>query len=162
MIQLFHVTKRYTQDSLALDDVSFQLDKGDFAFLTGHSGAGKSTLMRLLFAAERPTSGQVVVAGENTGRLPVKKIAQLRRRVSVVFQDFKLLEGRTVFDNVAFSLDVLGRPRREIHERVRAVLRDVGLEHPLEGDAHALVWWRAAKGCYRQSFSDRAACPTCR
>ena len=129
MIRLFHVTKRYTQDSLALDDVSFQLEKGAFAFLTGHSGAGKSTLMRLLFAAERPTSGQVVVTGENIGRLPTKKVAQLRRKVSVVFQDFKLLQRRSVFDNVAFSLEVLGRSRREINERVRGVLRDVGLEH---------------------------------
>ena len=129
MIQLFHVTKRYTQDSLALDDVSFQLEKGDFAFLTGHSGAGKSTLMRLLFAAERPTSGQVIVTGQNIGRIPTQQIAHLRRKVSVVFQDFKLLQNRTVFDNVAFSLEILGRSRREIHERVRGVLRDVGLEH---------------------------------
>ena len=100
MIRLFHVSKRYTRDSLALDDVSLHLEKVIFAFLTGHSGAGKSTLMRLLFAAEQPTSGQVIVAGQNIGRMKASEIPQLRRKVSFIFQDFKLLERRTVFGNV--------------------------------------------------------------
>ena len=129
MIRLFHVSKRYTQDSLALDDVSMHIEKGGFAFLTGHSGAGKSTLMRLLFAAEQPTSGQVIVAGQNIGMMKASDIPSLRRKVSFIFQDFKLLERRSVFGNVAISLEILGHTRREIVERVRGVLRDVGLEH---------------------------------
>ncbi|MEE2786236.1 MAG: cell division ATP-binding protein FtsE [Myxococcota bacterium] len=129
MIRLFHVSKRYTQDSLALDDVSLQIEKGGFSFLTGHSGAGKSTLMRLLFAAEKPTSGQVIVAGQNIGQMKADQVPQLRRKVSFIFQDFKLLERRTVFGNVAISLEILGYGRRLIAERVRGVLRDVGLEH---------------------------------
>ncbi len=129
MIRMFHVTKSYTRDERALDDVSLRLEKGEFAFLTGHSGAGKSTMMRLLFAAEKPTHGQVLVAGHNVSRLTSSSIPILRRNIGVIFQDFKLLPRRTVFDNVAFGLQVLGRPRREIHEKVTQVLRQVGLEH---------------------------------
>ncbi len=129
MIKLFHVTKRYGRDSRALDDVSLRLHKGEFAFVTGHSGAGKSTLMRLLFAAEKPTEGEVVVAGHNVGRLERASIPILRRNIGVVFQDFKLLQQRTVFENVAFTLEVLGRPRHEIRDRVRTILRQVGLAH---------------------------------
>jgi cell division transport system ATP-binding protein len=129
MIRLFHVTKRYTRDACALNDVSLRIEKGGFAFLTGHSGAGKSTLMRLLFAAEKPTEGQVMVAGHSISRLTESSVPILRRNIGVIFQDFKLLSRRTVFDNIAFVLEVLGRPRREIEERVRTVLRQVGLEH---------------------------------
>ena len=129
MIRLFHVTKQYTRDAFALNDVSLSIEKGGFVFLTGHSGAGKSTLMRLLFAAERPTEGQVMVAGHSINRLTDASIPILRRNIGVVFQDFKLLNRRSVFDNVAFRLEVLGRPRREIEERVRSILRQVGLEH---------------------------------
>ena len=109
MIKLFHVTKQYGRDTRALDNVSLSLDKGEFAFITGHSGAGKSTLMRLLFAAEKPTEGQVLVAGHNIGRLDARSIPVLRRNIGVVFQDFKLLNRRTVFENVALRLQVLGR-----------------------------------------------------
>ena len=129
MIRLFHVTKQYSQDVRALDDVSLHIEKGGFAFLTGHSGAGKSTLMRLLFAAEKPTDGQVMVAGHSVGRLNEESIPILRRNIGVIFQDFKLLPRRSVFANVAFALEVRGQPRRVIEERVRAVLRQVGLEH---------------------------------
>ena len=129
MIKLFHVTKQYGRDDRALDNVSLKLEKGEFAFLTGHSGAGKSTLMRLLFAAERPTDGQVIVAGHNIGRLSASSIPVLRRNIGVVFQDFKLLPRRTVFENVAFTLEVLGRPKQEIRDRVRSILRQVGLAH---------------------------------
>ena len=129
MIKLFHVTKQYGRDTRALDNVSLSLDKGEFAFITGHSGAGKSTLMRLLFAAEKPTEGQVLVAGHNIGRLDARSIPVLRRNIGVVFQDFKLLNRRTVFENVALRLQVLGRSPQEIKDRVRTVLRQVGLDH---------------------------------
>jgi len=129
MIRLFHVSKSYGRGERALDDVSFSMEKGEFAFVTGPSGAGKTTLLRLLFAAERPTRGRVLVAEHDVSRLRASSVPILRRNVGVVFQDFKLLPRRTVFDNVAFALEVLGRPRGMIRERVMTVLRQVGLGH---------------------------------
>jgi len=129
MIRLFHVSKSYGRGERALDDVSFSMEKGEFAFVTGPSGAGKTTLLRLLFAAERPSRGRVLVADHDVSRLRGSSVPILRRNVGVVFQDFKLLPRRTVFDNVAFALEVLGRPRSVIRERVMTVLRQVGLGH---------------------------------
>jgi cell division transport system ATP-binding protein len=127
VIQLFHVTKAYPGDPPALVDVSLQIAKGEFVFLTGASGAGKSTLLRMLFGAALPTGGQVMVAGQNIARLGRADIAQLRRRIGVVFQDFKLLQNRSVFDNVAVTLEVLGTEPREIRRKVTTLLRYVGL-----------------------------------
>ena len=127
IVQMFHVSMRYTRDSMALEDLSLKLDKGEFVFLAGPSGAGKSTLLKLLFCAEKPTQGQIIVAGLNVHRIQRDSIPFLRRNIGVVFQDFKLLNRRSVFDNVAFALEVLGRPRREIRRRVTTVLRQVGL-----------------------------------
>lgn len=129
MIRLFHVTKRYSRDDIALDDISLALDKGEFAFLTGPSGAGKSTLMKLLFAAERPTDGRIIVAGHDLARLRAQSVPILRRNIGVVFQDFRLLPRRTVYDNVALALEVLGQPRARIRRRVETVLNQVGLGH---------------------------------
>ncbi len=129
MIRLFHVTKRYTRDDIALDDVSLTLERGEFAFVTGPSGAGKSTLLKLLFAAEQPTDGRILVAGHDLARLRQASIPILRRNVGVVFQDFRLLTRRTVYDNVALTLEVLGRPPADIRRRVETVLRQVGLGH---------------------------------
>jgi cell division transport system ATP-binding protein len=127
MIQLFHVTKSYPGDPPALNDVSVQVGKGEFVFLTGRSGAGKTTLIRLLFGAVQATSGQVLIDGQNIARLNRRAIALLRRRIGVVFQDFKLLPTRTVFDNVAVTLDVLGVDPRETRRKVSTLLRYVGL-----------------------------------
>lgn len=127
MIQLFHVSKAYPGDPPALADVSLQVGKGELVFLTGASGAGKSTLLKLLFAAERPTSGQVMVLGQNLARLQRAAVPELRRRIGVVFQDFKLLPTRSVFDNVALPLEVQGLAPREIGRRVTQMLRHVGL-----------------------------------
>lgn len=127
LIQLFHVTRQYGRDSRALDDVNLRIDKGEFLFLTGPSGAGKTTLLKLLFCAEQPTRGQIIIAGRNVHRIRSSGIPLLRRNIGVVFQDFKLLHNRTVFDNVAFAMEVLGRPPREINRRVTVVLRQVGL-----------------------------------
>ncbi len=129
MIQMFHVTKAYPGDAPALTDINLHVEKGEFVFLTGPSGAGKSTLLKLLFLAERPTRGQVLVGGRNIARLRESGIPYLRRNIGVVFQDFKLLPRRSVADNVAFTLDVLGTPRAEVRKRVLAMLRKVGLEH---------------------------------
>ena len=98
----------YQRDASALDGVSISIPKGDFVFLTGASGAGKSTLLRLLYGALKPTRGQVVVDGQNISRLTPSQIPYLRRSIGVVFQDFKLLPSRTVFENVSITLEVLG------------------------------------------------------
>ena len=128
-IRIFHVSKSYLAGSFALRDISLELAKGEFVFLTGPSGAGKTTLLRLLFGAERPSEGQIVVLGRNIARIGRSAIPALRRRVGVVFQDFKLLTTRTVEENVAVTLDVLGVPRRTARAKVFAVLKQLGLQH---------------------------------
>ena len=128
MIQLFHVSKWYQKDVPALHDTNLHIPKGDFVFITGPSGAGKSTLLKLLFADERPTKGQVLVHGRNIARLPNSRIPTLRREIGVVFQDFKLLANRNVFENVALALEVIGTPRREISRRVWLVLKRLGID----------------------------------
>jgi cell division transport system ATP-binding protein len=127
MIALDHVTKEYGGDRPALVDVSLAVEKGEFVYLTGPSGAGKSTLLRLIMAAEAPTAGEIVVAGKRLDRLRASSIPYLRRNLGVVFQDFKLLEGRTAFANVALALEVVGTPSRDLRRKVLAVLRRVGL-----------------------------------
>jgi cell division transport system ATP-binding protein len=129
LVRLFHVSKSYLAGSWALRDVSLELAKGEFVFLTGPSGAGKTTLMRLVFAAELPSEGQILVLGRNIGRLGGAGIPDLRRRIGVVFQDFKLLPRRTVEENVGVALDVIGTPPREKRARVFAMLKRVGLQH---------------------------------
>jgi cell division transport system ATP-binding protein len=129
LIRLFHVSKSYGAGSFALRDVSIEVRKGEMLFLTGPSGAGKTTLMKLLFAAERPSEGQILVLGRNVGRLGEGGIPALRRRIGVVFQDFKLITNRSVEQNVALALEVLGRPPREVRSKVFAMLRRVGLQH---------------------------------
>jgi cell division transport system ATP-binding protein len=129
LVRLFHVSKSYLAGSWALRDVSVELEKGEFVFLTGPSGAGKTTLLRMIFAAERPSEGQIVVLGRNIARLGESSVPSLRRQVGVVFQDFKLLPRRTVEENVAIALDVVGTPRREARARVFAILKQLGLQH---------------------------------
>ena len=127
MIQLFHVSKSYAGDAPVLDDITLHVEKGEFTWLTGPSGAGKSTLLRLLFCAEKPTSGQIIVGGRNVGRLTQGGVPYLRRNIGVVFQDFKLLQNRTVLENVGFALEVLGATDAEIEERAMKRLDQVGL-----------------------------------
>ncbi|MFH1807860.1 MAG: cell division ATP-binding protein FtsE [Pseudomonadota bacterium] len=130
MIQLFHVSKIYPgAEEPALGDVTVHIEKGEFVFLTGPSGAGKTTLLRMLFAAERCTGGQILIANRNVARLKRSQIPELRRQIGVVFQDFKLIDSLTVFENVALTLDVRGVSRRRSSGRVREVLDRVGLAH---------------------------------
>ncbi len=129
MIQMFHVSKAYPGDPPTLSDINLNVEKGEFVFLTGPSGAGKTTLLKLLFCAETPTRGQILIGGRNVARIRESAIPYLRRNIGVVFQDFKLLPRRTVADNVAFTLDVLGVPRAECRDRVHRMLKLVGLEH---------------------------------
>ena len=129
MIQLRHVKKVYPGDPPVLDNITLKVDKGEFIWLTGPSGAGKSTLLKLLFAAESPTSGQILVGGRNIVRLAQGGIPYLRRNIGVVFQDFKLLDNRTVVENVGYALEVLGASDAEIRERSLKRLEQVGLKH---------------------------------
>ena len=129
MIQLFHVEKKYGNEAPALLDVSLEIRKGEFVFLTGPSGAGKSTLLRLIFCAQPPTAGQVLVFGRNVARIRASSVPYVRRSIGVVFQDFKLLENRTLAENVAFPLQVRGVRPAEVARRVTQALRGVGLEH---------------------------------
>lgn len=129
MIQMFHVYKAYPGDPPSLADINLHVEKGEFVFLTGPSGAGKTTLLKLLFCAEQATRGQILIGGRNIGRIRESAIPYLRRNIGVVFQDFKLLPHRTVADNVAFTLDVLGVSRAESQVRVQRMLKRVGLEH---------------------------------
>ncbi len=129
MIELFHVSKAYPGDPPVLHDINLRIDKGEFVFLTGPSGAGKSTLLKLIFCAEQATRGQILVGGRNVARIRESAVPFLRRNIGVVFQDFKLLPHRTVEDNVALTLDVLGVPRHEARERVYQMLKRVGLAH---------------------------------
>jgi cell division transport system ATP-binding protein len=126
---MFHVSKSYVAGSFALRDVNLEVKKGELVFLTGPSGAGKTTLLKLFFAEERPSEGQILVLGRNIARLRESARPALRRSIGVVFQDFKLLPRRTVEENVALTLEVLGTPPREIRARVFAMLKRVGLQH---------------------------------
>ena len=127
MIRFDNVFMAYPRGTLALKDVAFHLAKGEFLFLTGHSGAGKSTVLRLIYAEEFPTSGDVRVSGFVTSELRRRDVPRLRRRLGVVFQDFRLLEDRTAEENVAFALEVTGARRAAIAPRVMRVLAQVGL-----------------------------------
>jgi len=127
MLTFDHVYKRYADAGDTLIDLSFHLDKGEIAFLTGHSGAGKSTLLKLVAVIERCTRGQILVDGQNICRMHDRQIPFLRRKLGLIFQDYKLLFERTVFDNVALPLIVAGVGRHEVARRVRAALDKVGL-----------------------------------
>jgi cell division transport system ATP-binding protein len=131
VIQLFHVTRRYGNAVPALSDVSFAVEKGEFVFLTGASGAGKTTLLRLLFRDDLPTSGQVMVNNENLASMPETRVPYMRRQIGVVFQDFKLLKRKTVFENVAYAAQVIGLPGKEQRRRTYQVLEMLALNHRL-------------------------------
>ena len=126
---MFHVSKYYDKNYPALRDISLEINKGEFVFVMGPSGAGKSTLLKLIFCAERADEGQILIQGRNIARLSDSKIPYLRRNLGVVFQDYKLLQSRTIYENIAFSLKVCGVSNSEIKRRVYFVLKQVGLEH---------------------------------
>lgn len=127
MIRFDQVHKRYPNGREALSGVSFEIESGALTFLTGHSGAGKSSVLKLIALIERPSRGQVIVNGQNTGGVKARGIPHFRRQIGVVFQDHKLLHDRPIADNVALPLVIAGVPRREIDKRVRAALDQVGL-----------------------------------
>ncbi len=132
MIQIHNVHMSYKNDAAALNGVTLSVRKGDFAFLTGVSGAGKSTLLRLIYAALQPSRGQILIDGQNLSRMSRREIPYLRRGIGVVFQDFKLLPNRTVLENVAITLEVLGWSKKDIGKKVYQVLKQMGLEHKID------------------------------
>ncbi|MBQ3118822.1 MAG: cell division ATP-binding protein FtsE [Clostridia bacterium] len=129
MILLSNVSKVYPNGSTALDDVSFFIERGEFVFIVGPSGSGKSTLIKLLMHEETATEGQVIINNKDIGKLKRREIPYLRRSMGVVFQDFRLLSNKTVYENVAFAMDIIGASRKEIRKQVPNVLSLVGLSH---------------------------------
>jgi cell division transport system ATP-binding protein len=155
MITLNNVTKSYTSDVVALRDASFEVAKAEFVFLVGPSGSGKSTLLRLMNRQERPERGEVWVAGRNINDMPESKVPHLRRNIGNVFQDYKLLTGKTVFENVAFALEVIGRPRHVIRQQVPAVLDLVGLQGKEERFPHQLSGGEQQRVSIARAFVNR-------
>ncbi|TCL36154.1 cell division transport system ATP-binding protein [Anaerospora hongkongensis] len=127
MIHMTNVSKVYSNGSAALADVTVSIEKGDFVFVVGPSGAGKSTFIKVLFREEQPTNGQILVNGRNVAEIKPAEVPYLRRSLGIVFQDFRLLPNKNVYENVAFAMEVIEAPRREILKRVNYVLDLVGL-----------------------------------
>jgi cell division transport system ATP-binding protein len=128
LIQFYNVSKIYPNGVKALDDISLKIDRGEFIFLMGASGAGKSSFVKLLFREELPSRGQIFMNSRSIVRMKRSEIPKMRRNIGVVFQDFKLLENKTVAENVAFAMEVVGAPLRSIQKRVPQVIKQVGLE----------------------------------
>jgi len=138
ILRFAKVSKEYARSGVALRDVSFELEKGEFLFLAGHSGAGKSTLLKLVTMAERPTSGDVRVSGFSSATLRQRELPKFRRRLGIVFQDFRLLQDRTAEANVAFAMEVTGAPKASIGPKVSRLLTQVGLASKATAMPHEL------------------------
>lgn len=155
MIRLDNVTKIYKGDTRAVDGVSLNIEKGEFVFLVGQSGSGKSTMLRLLTAEEPPTTGDIHVAGKDLGRLSSWKVPYLRRNIGSVFQDFKLLPNKTVYENVGFALEVIGRPRHVMNTQVPAILELVGLANKHKNFPDELSGGEQQRVCIARAFVNR-------
>ncbi|MDO4377859.1 MAG: cell division ATP-binding protein FtsE [Erysipelotrichia bacterium] len=129
MIHLENVSKVYKNGTNALSNVTLDINDGEFVYFIGETGSGKSTLIKLLDGEEIPTKGKVIVNGTNVGRLRFSKVPLYRRKIGVVFQDYQLLKNKTVFDNIAFALEVINKPRKEVNNRVREVLQIIDLSN---------------------------------
>ncbi len=129
LIRMKNVKKKYKNGVTAIYDLDLRIKKGEFVFVIGSTGCGKSTLIKMLYREEKPTSGQIIVGGIDVGKLRNSKVYKLRRKLGVVFQDFKLLPKKTVYENVAFSLEIFGLPKDEIYSKVVKVLDLVGLKN---------------------------------
>ncbi len=128
LIRFQKVTKKYKNGVVAVNDIDLAIEKGDFVFVIGQTGCGKSTLIKMLYREERPTSGKIIVGGIDVAKLKNWKVFKIRRKIGVVFQDFKLLPKLNVYENVAFALEIFGLPKSEIYSRVMKVLDLVGLK----------------------------------
>ena len=127
-----NVKKTYKTGVTAIQDLNLTISKGDFVFIIGSTGCGKSTLIKMLCREEKPTSGQIIVGGIDVGKLRDRKVYKIRRKIGVVFQDYKLLPKSTVYENVAFALEIFGLPKEEIHAKVLKVLELVGLKNKIK------------------------------
>ncbi|WP_460957522.1 cell division ATP-binding protein FtsE [Parasphingorhabdus pacifica] len=156
MIRLEHVSKAYkTSTRPALEDVSVNVDKGEFVFLIGPSGSGKSTFLRLLLREDVPSQGRVFVADWNVAKLPRRRVPQLRQRIGCVFQDFRLLNNKTVAENVAFALEVIGKPAHTIRKVVPEVLQLVGLDGKADRMPHELSGGEQQRVAIARAFVNR-------
>jgi len=155
VINFDSVSKQYKNSNTpALDDINLNIEQGDFVFLVGQSGSGKSSLLRLLLKEEKPTSGTVTVDGINVAKLPNRKVPAFRRTMGIVFQDFRLLPGKTVFDNVAFGMEVIGKSKKEIQQRIPAILDLVGLEEKAHRLPSELSGGEQQRDCVSPSFCE--------
>ena len=157
MIQFTNVSKIYPNGARALIDINMNIGKGEFVFLVGPSGAGKSTLIRLLYREEIPTRGQVIINGKNLVRLRDREVPYHRRNVGVVFQDFKLLPNKTVLENVAFALEVIGVSRREVQRRSREIINIVGLSTKEKAFSHQLSGGEQQRVCVARAIINNPA-----
>jgi len=155
MIKLDNVTKVYKGDVVALRDAEVDIQKGEFVFLVGASGSGKSTMLRLMNKEETPEKGRVWVAGKDIAELSSWKVPYLRRNIGTVFQDFKLLPNKTVEENVAFALEVIGRPKHVIRSQVPAILELVGLQKKLHRYPHELSGGEQQRVSIARAFVNR-------
>jgi cell division transport system ATP-binding protein len=131
MIEMYHVYMAYQKEANALEDINLKVEKGDFVLLTGPSGAGKSTLLKLITCQEQATRGQILVNGRNIAKIKQSSIPYLRRNTGIVFQDFKLLNKKTIMENVALPLEIIGKKKKEIKHKVWNILKMVGLQHKM-------------------------------
>ena len=162
MITLDHVTKTFKKgDVVALDDVSVEIGKGEFVFVVGASGSGKSTFIRLLLKDLEPDTGDIIVAGKPLARMKRWRVPALRRQIGCVFQDFKLLEPKTVAENVAFALEVIGKPRSTVQRTVPEVLELVGLAHKADAYPHELSGGEAQRVSIARAFVNRPSILLC-
>lgn len=154
MIQMFNVSMVYEGEVKvqALNEVSLHIKKGEFVFLVGHSGAGKSTITRLLIREELPTKGQIMIDGKSVLRMKGREIPYLRRKIGFIFQDFRLLMDRTVYENVAFAMEAIEMPRGEVRERVPLVLEMVGLKDKMASYPHQLSGGQQQRVCIARSI----------
>ena len=154
MIRMFHVYKTYPNKILALHDINIHIRKGEFVFLVGPTGAGKTTFLRLIYRGTVPNKGQVIVNGINIARLKPSYIPYLRRNIGIVFQDFKLLYSRTVYENISFGLKAIGATNFEIREQVKKVLNLVGLESKKNVKPHLLSGGEQQKLCIARAIAN--------
>ena len=155
MIKLENVTKVYKGDTVALRNATLDIAKGEFVFLVGASGSGKSTFIRLLNREEVPEHGRIFVAGKDIAQLSTWKVPYLRRNIGYIFQDFKLLPNKTVGENVAFALEVIGKPRHVVKKQVPAILELVGLTQKLENFPHELSGGEQQRVSIARAFVNR-------